>query len=269
MSKRRNALLTRYCNARGPAKGWHNPSGMDSSTNSSPSPAGGVNNAPNRKKKRKGQLKRSGSAQQTKPPKEVTHCPDCGCSVLVTRFSRHLLRCPKHSPAPQPTLPINPPREPPSRPAGVSPAPKKPASTREIIHLLPTNQPTGLATTPTANEKLKQDNLLRSWLQRQRKQLFRRLSQLPVKDGIEYTALRRLFEGRHIDIEQLIHRYLGSIGKPVAAILDGPILAGFRAYVSAMTGDEGLEQFPLRTGCALLTQDERRVLAAQRTAEDK
>ena len=151
-------------------------------------------------------------------------CPQCGCNVRVSRLKRHIGRCK------QSKVRVTQPEPPP-----------KSTPTAEVIWL-----PAQVAAVATLKLRLKQDNIRRSLVQLELKELRRRLSHLPISRGVLYHEIYGLFAGRHIRIDQLLTQFLTARKFPTSDLLEGDVIRGFRDYVYALEVESLLEQLPLR-----------------------
>jgi hypothetical protein len=240
MSKRRNALLPRYCKARGPLMGWRNTAGTQSSVGAPSKRRAG------KRKKRKGSplLGPTPATVPGKKSRPLSPCPDCGCLVRRSRMGTHLGRCPKRSGVGRNgTIP------PPG--TGVSSAPASPRP-----RVLPSRP------TETPRQRLKRDNILRSGVLRECKELRRRLAGLPLGTGIATADLCRLIDGRFLSVEGLIRSYLDAQGRASKMTWDGETFTAYRKYVGTAVRGWEPDRLPLRPGVVLLSADARAALAA-------
>ena len=171
----------------------------------------------------------------------LAKCPLCGCNVRVNRLKLHVERCKQIS------IRV----EQPARTAKIT-------SVVKIVRL-----PAQVAATDTPSLRLKQDNICRSWVQRDLKELRRRLSHLPVCCGVEHQEVCRLFEGRYILVDQLLAQFLTTQQLPAPDFLGGKVLQAFREYVHAFALEPLFEQLPLRPNVSLLSPAARSGLASE------
>lgn len=246
--------MAKYCKARGVSVGWHNSTGHNS-TGTRTSHVFSPSIQPSVAKKTKPKKTKPVAKKKGKPVSKTTvqkkpaakaralgECPQCGCSVRVSRLKLHLRRCQ------QSKVRVTQPEPPP-----------KSTPTAEVMWL-----PAQVAAVATLMLRLKQDNIRRSWVRRDLKEgLRRRLSHLPLSCGVEYQEICGLFEGLHIRIDQLLAQFLTARQFPTSDLLEGDVIRGFREYVHSLAVESLFEQLPLRPDVQILSLAERLELVSE------
>jgi hypothetical protein len=264
MSRRRSTLMAKYCKARGVSVGWSNST-------------------------------RTHVARTKLKAHPLCECPQCGCSVRVSRLKRHLGLCKQRkgkrvakkkgksvsmvTVQRKPTAKALPLGECPQCGCSVRVShlelhiglckqskvritqpepPPKSTPTAEVMLL-----PAQVAAGATLKLLLKQDNIRRFLVRRDLKEFRRRLSHLPFSCGVEYQEICGLFEGWHIRIDKLLAQFLTARQFPTSDLLRGDVIRGFRDYVHAFAVESRLEQLPLRPDVQILSLAERLKLVSE------
>lgn len=130
----------------------------------------------------------------------------------------------------------------------------------------PKAAPPAPANVPTpqqnAKQRLKRDNLLRSELMRERKEIVRKLSSGSLQRSIANPEFCGSLQGQLIDVQVLVREYLEE-RQLMVSVFSPALLRYIKTCFCEFVRGMEVSQMPLRGGVSLLSQAQRDGLASQ------